>query len=278
VRDAIGMVSKTAWMQENRPLQGAPAYNSTMTSPRFFCSPETLALVPGTTLDLPEGPARHAARVLRLEAGDSLTLFDGRGGEYPALIDAVAKDRVRVRLGDQVPAERESPLALTLIQALQGGDKMDFTLQKAVELGVARFQPVASRRSVVRLDGERAAKRLEHWRGVAIAACEQCGRNRVPEVLPVQALERALAQVDAQARRLVLLPEAAVPLTSLPPPEGPVVLLVGAEGGLAPEEAEAALAAGFTPVRLGPRVLRTETAGLAALAAIQALWGDFREE
>jgi len=249
-----------------------------MTSPRFFCPSDTPALQPGSSLDLPEGPARHAARVLRLEAGDSLTLFDGRGGEYPASIESVVKDRVRVRLEAHLAVERESPLDLTLIQALQGGDKMDFTLQKAVELGVRRFLPVASRRSVVRLDGERAAKRLEHWRGVAVAACEQCGRNRVPEVLPVQPLERSLTLVDATARRLVLLPEAAVPLTSLLPPDGPVVLLVGAEGGLAPEEAEAALAAGFTPVRLGPRVLRTETAGLAALAAIQALWGDFREE
>lgn len=247
-----------------------------MTDPRFFCPPGAVALAPGLSLDLPEAPARHAARVLRLAAGDGLVLFDGRGGEYPASIESVAKERVRVRLGEHREREWESPLAVTLIQALQGGDKMDFTLQKAVELGIARFQPVASRRSVVRLEGERAAKRLEHWRGVAVAACEQCGRNRIPEVAPLLPLERALGQAAGPSRRLVLLPGAAVALAGMAPPEGPLTLLVGAEGGLAPEEAEAALAAGFTPVRLGPRVLRTETAGLAALAAIQALWGDFR--
>ena len=253
------------------------AYNITMTCPRFFCSPDQLELASGSFVDLPPGPARHAARVLRLAAGDGLTLFDGRGGEYPAVIDSVVKDRVGVRLGQRQDLERESPLDLTLIQALQGGDKMDFTLQKAVELGVGTFVPVASRRSVVRLDADRAAKRLEHWQGVAVAACEQCGRNRIPRVEAVQPLERALGQVAPGALRLALLPGAAVSLASLPLPAGPVVLLVGAEGGLAPEEAEAALAAGFRAVSLGPRVLRTETAGLAALAAIQALWGDFRE-
>ncbi len=263
-------------MHGNGRRKGARAYNSTMTDPRFFCSPEALSLSPGLSVDLPEGPARHAARVLRLQAGDGLILFDGRGGEYGACIEAVAKDRVRVRLGEHQPRECESPLALTLIQALQGGDKMDFTLQKAVELGVSRFQPVSSRRSVVRLDGERAAKRLEHWRGVAVSACEQCGRNRLPEVAPLLPLERALGHAESASRRLVLLPGAAVSLAAMAPPDGPVSLLVGAEGGLAPEEAEAAVAAGFTPVSLGPRVLRTETAGLAALAAIQALWGDFR--
>ncbi|HET7776257.1 MAG TPA: 16S rRNA (uracil(1498)-N(3))-methyltransferase [Azospira sp.] len=247
-----------------------------MTDPRFFCPPAALTLSSGIRVDLPEGPARHAARVLRLEADDGLVLFDGEGGEYPAIIETVVKDRVGVLVGEHCPVERESPLALTLIQALQGGDKMDFTLQKAVELGVSRFQPVSSRRSIVRLEGERAAKRLEHWRGVAVAACEQCGRNRVPEVASLLPLERALGQADGGSLRLVLLPGAAQSLASLPPPQGPVVLLVGAEGGLAPEEAEAALAAGFTAVSLGPRVLRTETAGLAALAAIQALWGDFR--
>jgi len=257
-----------------------------MTDPRFFCPPAQIALGADLSLELPEGPGRHAARVLRLEAGDGLVLFDGQGGEYPACIERVNKDRVQVRLGAHRAVERESTLDLTLIQALQGGDKMDFTLQKAVELGVRRFQPVASRRSVVRLDGERAAKRLDHWQGVAVAACEQCGRNRIPQVLPVQSLEQSLAREAAQDAvagsprplRLVLLPEAAQALTALPPPAGPVVFLVGAEGGLAPEESAAALAAGFTPVRLGPRVLRTETAGLAAVAAMQALWGDFREE
>lgn len=245
-----------------------------MNAPRFFCP---LPLVEGAALDLPEDAARHAGRVLRLRVGDALTLFDGRGGEVPALIEAVARDRVGVRLGARSTVERESPLAITLVQALQTGDKMDATIQKAVELGVSRIVPVVSRRSVLRLDGERAQRRVAHWRGVAVSACEQCGRNRVPEVEDIVALERWLGKPAAAARRLLLAPEAEAVLLTLPPPApGEAVdLLIGAEGGLAPEEMAQAMDAGFFGVRLGPRVLRTETAGMAALAAIQAVWGDF---
>ena len=249
-----------------------------MNLPRFYC-PEPLPAGEDCSFDLPEGPARHAARVLRLRPGDGLVLFDGQGGQVTAAIASVVKDRVGVVLGPRQPVEREARLALTLVQALQGADKMDFTVQKAVELGVSRIVPVSSRRSVVRLDGERAVKRVEHWRGVAIAACEQCGRNRLPEVAPLASLEAFLAQPPAPGSlRLMLAPDAPEALAALAPPTGEVQLLIGAEGGLAPEEMTAARQAGFTPVRLGPRVLRTETAGLAALAAIHALWGDFREE
>ncbi len=244
-----------------------------MNAPRFFCP---LPLSQGALVALPPFAARHAVRVLRLVEGDSLTLFNGEGGEYPGQIETTGKDQVLVRLGDHRDVERESPLALILVQAVQGADKMDFTVQKAVELGVGRFQPVASRRSVVRLAGDRADKRVEHWRGVAVSACEQCGRNRVPAIDPVLPLEKYLARPAApDTLRLVLSPGGATSLAQVPRPQGPVELLVGAEGGLAPEEVAQAQGAGFLPLVLGPRVLRTETAGLAALAAIHALWGDF---
>ena len=169
---------------------------------------------------------------------------------------------------------------MTLVQALQSGDKMDLTIQKAVELGAAGIIPVASRRSVLKLDGARAAKRLAHWQGVAVAACEQCGRNRVPLVAEIESLERWLVQPAAEnVLRLMLAPGAGQTLATLPRPSAVtrIELLIGAEGGLAPEELERAAQAGFVGVRLGPRILRTETAGLAALAAMQCLWGDFCE-
>lgn len=243
-----------------------------MNSPRFFC-PDALA--PGAVLALPENAARHAARVLRLGPGAALTLFDGRGGEYSARIAAVRKDAVDAEVLAWRERECESPLRIRLVQALQAGDKMDLTVQKAVELGVDAIRPVASRRSVVRLEGDRAARRVEHWRGVAASACEQCGRNRVPEVAAIESFEHWLARPADVPLRLMLSPTATLTLAELPPARS-LELLIGAEGGLDPREAEMAEAAGFVGVRLGPRVLRTETAGLAALAAIQTLWGDFR--
>lgn len=183
-----------------------------------------------------------------------------------------------VSLGAWQDTERESPLSVTLIQAVQAGEKMDFTIQKSVELGVNDFVPVESRRSVTRLSGERAAKRVAHWQGVAASACEQCGRNQVPLVAPLEKLENWLARpAPANTLRLMLAPEAIDTLASIQPVSA-VQLLIGAEGGLDPQEMIAAKQAGFQAVRLGPRVLRTETAGLAALAAMQALWGDFRGE
>ncbi len=204
-----------------------------------------------------------------------MVLFDGRGGEYLAHIQRIERERVVAELASWQEVERESPLAVTLVQALQAGEKMDFTIQKAVELGVRDIVPVESRRSVLRLSGERAAKRVAHWQGVAASACEQCGRNQVPLVAPLERLDQWLARPANGALRLMLAPDADEALADLPPASA-VQLLIGAEGGLDPQEVLAARQAGFRPVRMGPRVLRTETAGLAALAILQALWGDFR--
>ena len=249
-------------------------YNSNMSTPRFYCP---VPLVAGSALALPESAARHAVRALRLGAGDALILFDGAGGEYRSRIAEVTRSAVSVEVGDHLERSCESPLHVTLIQALQTGDKMDLTVQKAVELGVAEIVPVLSRRSVLRLSGERAERRVEHWRGVVASACEQCGRNRLPTVAQIVHLERWLAQPSSpDVLRLILDPEGAYALRdSARPPGGRVEVLIGAEGGLAPEELEWAGAAGFRGVRLGPRVLRTETAGLAVLAVLQNLWGDF---
>ena len=250
-----------------------------MNFPRFF---STQPLPVGARVDLSENAARHAVRVLRLRENDGLTLFDGTGGEVAARIVHVGRDAVVAEVMQWSDVECESPIDITLVQALQSGEKMDLTVQKAVELGVRRIVPVASQRSVVRLEGDRAQRRVAHWQAVAVSACEQCGRNRVPEVSDLVGLRQWLAKPasDAKAVRLLLDPRSANSLDSLPCPreDRGVELLIGAEGGLSPEETEMALQAGFTGVRLGPRVLRTETAGLAALAAIQCLWGDFRGE
>jgi 16S rRNA (uracil1498-N3)-methyltransferase len=238
-----------------------------------------MPLAEGLRADLPESAARHAARVLRLRVDDALTLFDASGGEYAARIVGIERERVAVEVLTWRDVECESPIGITLVQALQAGEKMDMTVQKAVELGVARIIPVISRRSVVRLDGERALRRVEHWRGVVASACEQCGRNRLPEVTALEGLERWLAKAPAPGvRRLMLVPGAQQSLATAPQPlpNERVELLIGAEGGLAPEEMQAAVQAGFVGIRLGPRILRTETAGLAALAAMQSLWGDFK--
>ena len=239
-----------------------------------------MPLAAGLRADLPAAVARHVVNVLRLRRGDELTLFDGAGGEYACRIVTAASGEVAVDVLEWRAVEREAPLAITLVQALQAGEKMDMTVQKAVELGVARIVPVTSRRSVVRLDGARALRRIEHWRAVAVAACEQCGRNRLPEVAALESLESWLARPQAPgALRLMLAPEAQQTLHRIAPPAtgATLELLIGAEGGLAPEEMQWAVLAGFVSVRLGPRILRTETAGLATLAAIQCLWGDFRE-
>ncbi|WP_313951223.1 16S rRNA (uracil(1498)-N(3))-methyltransferase [Accumulibacter sp.] len=246
--------------------------------PRFHCP---IPLAVGAQADLPEPVARHATKVLRLRSGDALTLFNGAGGEYAARITSIERARVSVEVEGWRATERESPLSITLVQALQAGEKMDLTVQKSVELGVARIVPVTSRRSVVRLADQRAARRLEHWRGVVAAACEQCGRNRLPEVATPESLEHWLRRpAEPGVLRVMLAPAGQQSLRSLPAPsaDGHIELLIGAEGGLAPEETEMAARSGFLSVRLGPRILRTETAGLAALAAIQFLWGDLKEE
>jgi 16S rRNA (uracil1498-N3)-methyltransferase len=242
--------------------------------PRFHIAQP---LAPGAEIRLPDRAARHIA-VLRLRQGDAILLFDGSGGEFEAELTALERNRTTALIGRHHGLERESPLRITLAQCLSGGDRMDLALQKATELGVAMVVPLASQRSVVRLSADRAERKLEHWRNVVISACEQCGRNRVPPVHAPQELHAWLAGTDDRSLRLLLSPQAPLSLADLPPPAAPgnITLLAGPEGGLAPHETDAALRAGFTPVQLGPRVLRTETAPLAALAALQMLWGDFR--
>ena len=243
-----------------------------MSVPRFYV-PQQIAS--NTPLLLPDNAAHHAAHALRLRVGDAVVLFNGQGGEYAAAITAIGKREVTVAVGAHDPVERESPLDITLVQAVSSGDRMDLTIQKAVELGVRRIVPVESERCVVRLKGERAEKRMAHWRQVVISACEQCGRNRVPELHGLASLEVWLAAERSDAQRWVLLPGAETPLRELPRPGGPIEVLVGPEGGFTAAEAAAAQRAGYRPLRLGPRVLRTETAAPALLAALQALWGDF---
>lgn len=241
-----------------------------MPTPRLYCP---FPLADTVQIALTPEAAHHAAKVLRLKRGDYVVLFDGLGGEYQASIHEVERDTVIADVGRFESVSRESSLDICLAQGLATGDKMDTILQKAVELGATRFQPLATRKSVVRLTDERAARRAQHWQQVAIAACEQCGRNRIPDVAPVQDFAAWAAQVVGL--RLLLAPDGAQKLANLPKPTLPVILLAGPEGGLDNAEIAAALTAGFVPVRLGPRVLRSETAGLAALAAMQVLWGDF---
>jgi 16S rRNA (uracil1498-N3)-methyltransferase len=243
-----------------------------MASPRIYCD---FRLGPGAQFSLPPDAANHIGRALRLRAGDAIVVFDGRGGEYEATILRIDRDRIDVKVGAFHETDRESPVAVGLVQGLPEADKMDWILQKSVELGVAWIQPVVCERSVVRLSGERAARRESHWERVTIAACEQCGRNLLPELRPTLAF-RDWAARPSQAARWMLAPGASEALAAQPAPAGPVELLVGPEGGLSEREIDIASTIGFTALSLGPRVLRTETAPLAALAAMQTLWGDFR--
>jgi 16S rRNA (uracil1498-N3)-methyltransferase len=233
----------------------------------------------GQELLLPAEPSAHLLRVLRLRPGSDLTLFNGRGGEFAATLADAARSRARLAVGAHRAIERESPLALTLLQGIARGERMDQIVQKATELGVRRIVPLACEFSVVRLDAARLEQRLAHWRAVAIAACEQCGRNRLPQVDPVQDLAaacNAIAAGDdgADMLRVMLQPQASASLAAMATGLRAAVLLVGPEGGLSEGEQRLALQSGFRACRLGPRVLRTETAPLAALAALQALAGD----
>jgi len=241
--------------------------------PRFFCPPPLAA---GTDLALPSGAAHHAAQVLRLRVGDAVTLFDGEGGECSAQVAHVTKRAVSVRVLERRAVERESPLRITLVQSLLAAERMDYAIQKAVELGASAIAPVAAARSVTRLEGARAQRRVEHWRQIVVASCEQCGRNRLPYVHPPCELAEWLLRPSESALRLLVSPQAPQSLSDLSSPSGPIELLVGPEGGLATDEEAALLTKGFRAVRLGPRILRAETAGPAMLAAANALWGDWR--
>ncbi len=222
---------------------------------------------------LHESAANHVTRVLRLKPGAQLILFNGEAGEYRAVLEQSNKLQVQARVGEFVDCETESPLSITLVQGVSRGERMDYTIQKAVELGVTRIVPVFSRRSVVSLQGERLDKRVRHWQGVAESACEQCGRNRVPPVWEATSVDEWLRRDDG-ALKLILHPEAPLDLSVIAPPTGPISLLIGPEGGFAPEEIARAQTAGYIGLRLGPRILRTETAAMAALSVLQTLWGD----
>jgi 16S rRNA (uracil1498-N3)-methyltransferase len=227
-------------------------------------------------VELDERGANHVTRVLRMQPGDEIVLFDGKGGEFQASLERTERKKTFARVGEFIEREVESPLSVILAQGISRGERMDYTIQKAVELGVTEIIPLLTERTVVQLKGERLTKRQQHWQGVAISACEQCGRNRIPLVHAPLTLASWLDQQDHGGLRLVMEPRAVGTLANNAPPQEPVVLLAGPEGGLAATEIDWAKKAGFTGIRLGPRVLRTETAAIAMLAALQALWGDFR--
>lgn len=233
------------------------------------------ALAAGTEFALPEDAFRHLVQALRMRPGDTFIAFNGQGGEYSASLVDVGKRAASARIEAHHAVERESPLQLTLAQCVSKGDRMDYTIQKAVELGISRIVPLLSSRSVVRLDGDRWERKTEHWQGVIASACEQSGRTRLPLLEAPQDLNRWLDAPRGAALELTLDPKAAHSLRSLAPPSGAVTLLVGPEGGLSDAEIEHAQRSGFSGLRIGPRVLRTETAGVATLAAIQSLWGDW---
>lgn len=243
-----------------------------------------MSLARGAVIELPDAVAHHASRVLRLRPGDAVTLFNGAGGEFDARLAGVESRRVLATVGAHRAIERESPLDVTLVQGLAAAERMDWAIQKAVELGVRAITPVAMARSVTRLDGARAAKRAEHWRSVIVASCEQCGRNRLPLLHPLCDLADVLAtpgpvgagDAPSSMLSLVLAPDEGMPLNPLDPPAGAVRILIGPEGGLTPDELSAAKRAGFRCIVLGPRILRTETAGIAALSAMNAFWGDWQ--
>lgn len=239
--------------------------------PRFYC-PQPLA--EGSTIDLPETVAHHL-QVLRMQPGALLTLFDGRGGQYAARLADIGKKRASATVLEHEAVEAELPYAVTLAQGLPEGSKMDWIIEKAVELGVAAVQPLAAQRSVVRLSGERAEKRHAHWQGVIEAACEQCGRNRLAQLAPVAEVGRWLA-APSPAPRILLSPRANQSLAGWAKANAPqaLTLMIGPEGGFSREEEDAALAAGALALSVGPRVLRTETAALAALAMLGGLWGS----
>lgn len=233
------------------------------------------SLAPGIELALPEKAATHLSRVLRLEVGDACVLFNGDGHDYAARIVASGKREVRVLVGAATAIDRESPLRLMLLQGIARGEKMDLILQKATELGVSEVRPLSSQRSEVKLDDARAEKRLAHWRSVVASACEQSERATVPEVSAPASLAAVLAALPSGGLRLTLDPdgELSLPTVGLEP-TAPVLLAVGPEGGWSPLDRDQLRAAGFRGLRLGPRILRTETAGLAAIAALQARFGD----
>jgi 16S rRNA (uracil1498-N3)-methyltransferase len=233
------------------------------------------ALAPGMRVTLPEPAANHLTRVLRLREGDECVLFNGDGHDYAARIIAVGKREVAAQVLSSQPVDNESPLAITLLQGVARGEKMDLILQKATELGVAAVMPVIAERTEVKLDAERAEKRVAHWRSVMVSACEQSGRARIPSLSAPLPLLQAINAPMERSLRLTLDPLGEMSLATLEVPAAmPITIAIGPEGGWSPRDREALRAAGFIGLRLGPRILRTETAGLAAIAALQSRFGD----
>lgn len=231
------------------------------------------ALREGATAELDENAAQHVGRVLRMQPGQTLRLFNGDGNDYPATITSASKKNVEVQVGTPDANPTESPLDIILGQALSKGDRMDYAVQKAVEMGVTRIVPLTTERCDVKLKGDREDKRLRHWQSVAISAAEQCGRARVPDILPVMTVTEWLEHTRNCEVRLVLHHRTEQSLDTLAKPTR-VALMIGPEGGLSADEISQAESEGFLPVALGPRVLRTETAPVAAMALCQYLWGD----
>lgn len=239
--------------------------------PRFYVD---FALSPDSVVELPDNVVRHL-NVLRVKNTEEIVLFNGNGKSYPALSEVLEKRRASVRILREEATDNESPLKITLVQAVSAAERMDFTLQKSVELGVAEIRPVISERCVVRLSGERAEKRVARWQEIVVSACEQSGRNIVPKVLPLTTYVQALQQLPQETTKLLMSLNRAQNLSDVQPQSGKVVFMVGPEGGWTEKEEQQAFDAGFQSVTLGRRVLRTETASLAAIAAMQTLWGDF---
>jgi 16S rRNA (uracil1498-N3)-methyltransferase len=237
--------------------------------PRFYLDAPLRA---GGVCTLSEDAAHHAVHVLRLREGDEVTLFNGQGGEFAARIASMQRLRISIDVLQHRALERESPLRVTLVQGVSAGERMDSTVRKAVELGVADLQPVLAARSVARPKGERAENRRSHWQKIVISACEQCGRNRVPEVQALLSLGDY--RPEASATKILLSPASKLALSKLSPAESRIVLAAGPEAGFTEEEEAQLVEAGFVPASLGPRILRTETAAVAALAALNALRGD----
>ncbi len=244
--------------------------------PRFHVTSSLSSALVGTTIALPDGVAHHVVRVLRLDAGAPLTLFDGTGGEYLATLVEAGRRGSTARLERFDAVERESPLQVTLVQAVLAADAMDYAIRKAVELGVSAVAPVAATRSQFALGGERSEKRLAHWRGIAIAACEQCGRNRVPPIASPRSLEEWLRTVNQDRPLAIAAPSAAMSLAAFGARTPPEAIVIGPEGGFTTAELALAVDKGIVPVHLGPRVLRAETAGVAALAMLAVVAGDAR--
>lgn len=236
-----------------------------------------IAVRANANLSLRGEQARYVGRVLRMKPGDELTVFDGNGGEFPATIDVVTKQELKLVIGAHVARNAESPLRITLVQGISRGERMDFVVQKATELGVHRISPVLTSYSVVKLSPERAAKRRAHWQKIAQSACEQCERNIVPAIDAPQRLDDWFAaNNDSSVPAVILRADAPAAMPAISPPGNALTILVGPEGGFSESELERAAAAGMHAVRLGPRLLRTETAALAAISIAQASWGDYR--